>query len=30
VLEHVTTESMQSGLGSAEIDPHGSPVPDDD
>ncbi len=28
VLEHVTTKSMQSGLGSADIDPHGSPVPD--
>ena len=28
-LEHVTTDEMKSNLGSAEVDPHGSPVPDD-
>ena len=28
-LEHVTTDEMKSDLGSAEVDPHGSPVPDD-
>ena len=27
VLEHVTTKEMQSGLGRADVDPHGSPVP---
>jgi manganese/zinc/iron transport system permease protein len=29
-LEHVTTETMKLELGDAEIDPHGSPVPDDE
>ena len=29
-LEHVTTESMQSALGDAKKDPHGSRVPDSD
>jgi Mn-dependent DtxR family transcriptional regulator len=29
-LEHVTTDTMKQELGDAEIDPHGSPVPDDE
>ena len=29
LLEHVTTREMQSALGSADVDPHGSPVPED-
>ena len=29
-LEHVTTEAMKLELGDADIDPHGSPVPDDE
>ena len=29
-LEHVTTETMRGDLGNAEVDPHGSPVPDDE
>ncbi len=29
-LEHVTTETMKSELGDAEVDPHGSVVPDDE
>jgi len=28
-LEHVTTQEMKSAMGGADIDPHGSPVPDD-
>jgi manganese/zinc/iron transport system permease protein len=29
-LEHVTTDAMESNLGHAEVDPHGSPVPDEE
>jgi len=29
-LEHVTTETMRSDLGNADVDPHGSTVPDDE
>jgi manganese/zinc/iron transport system permease protein len=29
-LEHVTTQAMKLTLGNADIDPHGSPVPDDE
>ena len=29
-LEHITTSSMQSSLGDADEDPHGSKVPSDE